>query len=132
MNSFIVGFVLRFRLDNLILDEKSSKILAVLDWELSTLGDPLSDLAYNCLAYFLTPKFPIMPGLAGLDLQALGIPNDIEYMKKYCSNVGIPPVGDWNYYLAFSFFRIAAILQGVHARALKGIRMLISFLCIMS
>ena len=62
-----------------------------------------------------------MPGMAGIDLQALGIPTDIEYMKQYCATIGIPPVKDWNYYLAFSFFRIAAILQGVYARSLKGI-----------
>lgn len=105
------------------MDEKSPKVLAVLDWELSTLGDPLSDLAYNCLAYYLTPQFPIMPGIAGIDLQALGIPTDVEYMKDYCKAVGIPPVKDWNYYLAFSFFRIAAILQGVYARAMKGKRL---------
>ena len=62
-----------------------------------------------------------MPGMAGMDLKALGIPTDDEYMKQYCATVGVPPVKDWNYYLAFSFFRIAAILQGVYARSLKGI-----------
>ncbi|XP_065062063.1 acyl-CoA dehydrogenase family member 10-like isoform X2 [Rhopilema esculentum] len=109
-----------FRIDNMIFDEHSPKVKAVLDWELSTLGDPLSDLAYNCIAYYLSPKFPILPGIAGLNLKAEGIPTDIEYMKEYCRNAGIPPVENWDYYLAFSFFRIAAILQGVYQRSLKG------------
>ena len=68
-----------------------------------------------------------MPGIAGMDLQALGIPTDIEYMKSYCAATGVPPVKVWNYYLAFSFFRIAAILQGVYARSLKGTFLLAAF-----
>ncbi len=95
-------------------------MLAVLDWELSTLGDPLSDLAYNCLLHHLSPKFPVMQGFAGVDISSLGIPSDKQYMEDYCKAMGIPPVNNWNFYMAFSFFRIAAILQGVYARSLKG------------
>eukprot|EP00794_Sanderia_malayensis_P004927 gene4927-5574_t len=109
-----------FRIDNLIYDENSPKVLAVLDWELSTLGDPLSDLAYNCLLHYLSPKFPVMPGFAGIDISSMGIPTDKQYMQDYCKSMGIPPVENWNFYLAFSFFRIAAILQGVYTRSLKG------------
>ena len=80
----------------------------------------MSDLAYNCIAQYLGPKFPIMPGFAGTDLKALGLPTAEEYMAEYCKNMGIAPVKQLNFYLAFSFFRIAAILQGVYSRSLKG------------
>ncbi|CAM9959056.1 unnamed protein product [Lampetra fluviatilis] len=109
-----------FRLDNLVFDAERLEVRAVLDWELSTLGDPLSDLSYSCLAHHLPRNFPILPGLKGCDLVALGIPSDEEAMKAYCGASGRPPVEDWHFYLAFSFFRVAAILQGVYKRALSG------------
>nr|XP_032814954.1 acyl-CoA dehydrogenase family member 10-like [Petromyzon marinus] len=109
-----------FRLDNLVFDAERLEVRAVLDWEMSTLGDPLSDLSHSCLLHHLPHNFPILPGLKGRDLVALGIPSDDEMMKAYCGASGRPPVEDWNFYLAFSFFRVAAILQGVYKRALSG------------
>jgi len=110
-----------FRVDNLIYDENDpSKVLAVLDWELSTLGDPLSDTAYGCMAHYMPHQIPMLKGLKGLDLKYLGIPTDHEYMIEYCKNTGIDPIKTWNFYLSFGFFRIAAILQGVYKRSLQS------------
>ncbi|XP_066299724.1 acyl-CoA dehydrogenase family member 10-like isoform X2 [Branchiostoma lanceolatum] len=109
-----------FRLDNLIFHPTKPKVLAVLDWELSTLGDPISDLAYNCLQHHLPSQFPILKGLGGMELGGLGIPSDRQYMEEYCQRMGDPPVANWDFYQAFSFFRVAAILQGVYKRATQG------------
>ncbi|MEJ2554763.1 MAG: phosphotransferase [Anaerolineae bacterium] len=109
-----------FRIDNMVFHPGEPRILAVLDWELSTLGHPLSDFGYLCMAWRLAPGQ--FRGLGDLNLGALGIPTEPEYMAAYCRRVGreLVPEKEWEYYLAFNMFRLAAILQGVMARALQG------------
>ncbi|AOJ77477.1 phosphotransferase [Burkholderia ubonensis] len=108
-----------FRIDNLMFERDSYRVKAVLDWELSTLGNPLADLAYFCMCLRL-PSAGDVPGLAGEDRDALGIPHEAQIVARYCELRGIEPIENWHFYLAFSFFRLAAIAQGVKARALKG------------
>jgi aminoglycoside phosphotransferase (APT) family kinase protein len=107
-----------FRLDNLMWSEQG-ELLAVVDWELSTLGHPLADLGYFCMALRL-PRNPVLPGLAGLDRAALGIPTEAELLTRFGNATGLDPGGDWPFHLAFHFFRLAAIAQGVMKRALQG------------
>ena len=94
----------------------------MLDWELSTLGHPFADLAYQCMAMRLpaTEDRNTMSGLGGVDVKALGIPTEDEYVSRYCGYMGIASIENWDAYLAFSFFRIAAIAQGVAKRAADG------------
>lgn len=106
-----------YRLGNAMFHPKDAGIVAVLDWELSTLGHPLSDLAYCCLTYHLPKR---IGGLADLDLTALGIPDEESFMKSYCQEAGRKSIPNWSFFLAFSMFRSAAIAQGVYARALQG------------
>ena len=108
-----------YRLDNLLFAEGSDHITAVLDWELSTLGHPFADLAYQCMQLRMPADSPVK-GLAGLDRGALGIPDESAYVERYCERTGIGTIPDWAFCLAFSFFRLAAILQGVKKRALDG------------
>jgi aminoglycoside phosphotransferase (APT) family kinase protein len=109
-----------FRLDNTIFHPTEPRILAVLDWELSTLGHPLVDFAYYCMRYHLSAAE--FRGLAGVDVKAFMIPTEAECVAEYCRVRGIAPVPpkDWAYYSAFCMFRLAGILQGVLARALQG------------
>ncbi|WP_339806483.1 phosphotransferase family protein [uncultured Marinobacter sp.] len=107
-----------FRADNLIFHSSEPKAVAVLDWELSTLGHPLADFAYHCMAWNLPRE---IRGLAGEDLPGLGIPGEQEYVAKYLERTGFTISGNWNFYHAFNMFRLASINQGVAKRAMDGI-----------
>lgn len=108
-----------YRIDNLIFHPVEPRILAVIDWELSTLGHPLADFAYHLMSWHIAPG-GMMRGLGGLDLQALGIPGESAYIAAYERRIGRDVTGDWNYYLAYNLFRIAAILQGIAKRVEEG------------
>jgi aminoglycoside phosphotransferase (APT) family kinase protein len=111
-----------YRLDNLMFSSDNERVIAVLDWELSTLGHPYADLAYQCMGMRLpSGNGPgASSGLLGIDSDALGIPSEKDYIASYCQRMGIDKLDNWNFYLAFSFFRLAAIAQGVAKRAADG------------
>jgi aminoglycoside phosphotransferase (APT) family kinase protein len=108
-----------YRIDNVIFHPTEPRILAVIDWELSTLGHPLADFAYHLMSWHIAPG-GMMRGLGGLDLQALGIPGESAYIAAYERRVGRSVAGDWGYYLAYNLFRVAAILQGIAKRVEEG------------
>lgn len=107
-----------FRLDNMIFDHNENKVIGVLDWELSTLGHPIADFSYQCMSWRIPPS--LWRGINGLDLDELGIPSEAKYIKMYESNTGRKVEADWDFYMAYNFFRIAAILHGVAQRAVDG------------
>lgn len=108
-----------YRIDNIIFETAGSRARALLDWELSTLGHPYADLAYQCMQWRMA-RDGVIPGLGDIERESLGIPNEAQYVAQYCERRGLEGIPDWNFYLVFGFFRFAAILQGVLKRAVDG------------
>ena len=107
-----------FRMDNLIFHKTDLSIIGVLDWELSTIGNPLADFAYQCMAWRIAPT--LWRGIQGLDLATLGIPSEAQYISQYEKQIGRPIVQHWRFLMAYNLFRISAILHGISKRALDG------------
>ena len=107
-----------YKVDNIIFHPSQPRVVALLDWELATIGDPLADFAFHLMAWHLEPT--LFRGWAGEDLATLGIPAEREYAAAYARRTGIPAATDWRFYLVFSMFRLAAILQGITKRAEAG------------
>ncbi len=103
----------------MIFARDSAEILAILDWELSTLGHPYADLAYQCMQWRM-PHDSGFRGLGGIDREAIGLPTEKEYIASYCRRTGTSGIDNWAFYLVFSFFRLSAIVQGVYKRSLDG------------
>jgi aminoglycoside phosphotransferase (APT) family kinase protein len=108
-----------YRLDNMIFHPTKPEIMGVVDWELSTLGHPFADIAYQCMQWRI-PGDGEMRSLGGIDRKSLGIPTEEEYVAKFCERTGFKSIPNWNFYLAYNMFRLAAIVQGVYKRGVDG------------
>lgn len=109
-----------YRIDNVIYHPERPEIIAVLDWELSTIGHPTADLAYQCMQWRLPNELGHRQGLGGIDRASFGIPTEQEYVRRYCERMCDDRIDHWTFHLALSFFRLAAIIQGVAKRAVQG------------
>jgi aminoglycoside phosphotransferase (APT) family kinase protein len=111
-----------YRLDNLVFHPSEPRIIAVLDWELSTIGHPLADFSYHCMAWHI--PHAASRGIGGLDLGVLGLPDENSYVRAYCARTGRADpeavMADWNFYMAYNLFRMAGILQGIAKRVEIG------------
>ena len=107
-----------YRMDNLVFHPVEPRVIGVLEWELSTIGDPLADFAFHAMTWRVTPE--LFRGLAGIDFAAAGIPDEAAYLAAYCHRTGRGAIADWDFYMVYSLFRIAAILQGIAKRAIDG------------
>ena len=107
-----------YRLDNLVLHPTEPRAIGLLDWELATLGHPLADFAYHCMSWHIPAS--LWRGIGGLDLAALGIPDEAQYLKQYSEATGLDGAEHWDFYIAYNLFRMAAILQGIARRAAEG------------
>jgi aminoglycoside phosphotransferase (APT) family kinase protein len=107
-----------YRMDNLVFHKTEPRVIGVLDWELSTIGNPLADFAYHVMTWRVTPE--LFRGLAGVDFASLGIPTEEEYVAAYCRHSSRGPIPDWDFYTVYSLFRLAAIMQGIAKRAIEG------------
>ncbi len=107
-----------FRCDNMIFHPHEPRIMAVLDWELSTLGNPLADFTYHAIMYRMSPN--IVAGLLGVDLRAMNIPTEAEYVAAYCARTARSSIPAYDFYVAFNFFRLAAIFHGIKGRVIRG------------
>ncbi len=107
-----------YRLDNLVFDPTRPRVLAILDWELSTIGHPLADFSYHCMGYHIAPGQ--FRGIGGLDHVALGIPTEAQYIARYCERTGRQGIDHWDFYMAYNMFRLAGILQGIMKRVVDG------------
>src|SRR5437868_5811822 len=107
-----------YRMDNLVFHKTEPRVIGILDWELSTIGDPLADFAYHAMTWRVTPE--LFRGLAGIDFAAAGIPDEAAYVAAYCRRTGRDNVASGEFYMVYSLFRIAAIVQGIAKRAIEG------------